>query len=205
MGPTMTTIAFRDGIIASDTQATQWNTQIPGKTVKIRVVPADKFRVSKDADGNEIQKRKFGKLGGWVFAGCGSQIEIQALYDWLSVITADFDLSDRDAYEGAPEFECSSAILIPPSSELPLIMFTVAGPLIEPVGARPFLAIGTGSEFAYGALATGADAVDAVAAASKFDIYTSAPIQSYRIDGDDWVKNEDFIPAEGFGNEVEAE
>lgn len=137
----MTTIAYRQGVIAADTQMIQ-GTSIIGHITK-------------------IVRRDDGALCG----GAGDLAWVQAFHRWF-----------LEGCEGEPprfDDDCSKGLII--RRRKPIEVF-------ESIGAfefKPeFVAIGSGKEFALGAMQVGASAKRAVKAAMAFDPGTGGAIMT---------------------------
>lgn len=139
----MTTIAYRDGILAGDSMAYggQWCAS-PGQKWKIwRLTNGDRLGVSST------------KVG----AG-------EALRDWLN------SGGDRSLVPS----EGIKAILVKADGQVFVANdgLHFSGPL-----DAPYVAIGSGADFAYGAMHHGADAVQAVRAAISHDQHTGGEVR----------------------------
>ena len=149
---TLTTIAFRNGIMAADTQET-WgdNKFLTVEKIFIRTL------------GTKARPRDvlFGTAGG-SYAG-------MAYVDWYGspkTMPAFFrDLSDDEDF----------SILIWDRNKL----FVVNWMCIKVEVAEPFYAIGSGAAAALGAMHMGATAVEAVEAAMKVDAHTGGTVTYY--------------------------
>lgn len=135
----MTTIAYRAGVMAADTQVTAGI--IVGTTTK-------------------IVRRKDGAL----CAGVGSLPWVQAFHRWFMA-----------GEEGDPPEvpEDSRGLII--GKRGPFEMFETNGAFEI---KEPFIALGTGREFALGAMYVGATAAAAVKAAMEFDPYSGGKVMT---------------------------
>lgn len=149
----MTTIAYRDGVLAADSRAYggKWKAS-PGEKAKMRRIAAGRF------------------------AGCVGAISTnsvggdQLLWDWIE--------------RGAPApvsgdirpDSFSVLILAPDGLHLAYENMTFSGPI-----RSEFYAVGSGEDFALGALAMGATAEEAVQIASRFDHHTGGEIVTMRL------------------------
>lgn len=139
----MTTIAYRDGVMAADSRAYTGNRAPIGRKTKVRRL----------LDGTLI--------------GCSSLIpgQSEAAINWFE--------NGADASDPPPG-DCKTAILaVRPGGE---VFFSsdswfLSGPL-----HGEFFAIGSGNEYALGAMAMGASAERAVELACELDIWSAAPI-----------------------------
>lgn len=142
----MTTIVYRDGVLAADSRAYRGDKSPLGTKVKIhRLWDGSLFGASSNCVGADTLLRR------WVEEGCPSQ--------------KSGDIKP-DSFE---------MILIRPNGE---VFFAhdnldLSGPL-----EAPFFAIGSGEQYALGALEMGADAVRAVRVACEFDVWSDGQILS---------------------------
>jgi 20S proteasome alpha/beta subunit len=137
----MTTIAYRDGILAGDTRVTTEDLVSPEKIRKV-----------------------FKLRNGCLFAHCGDAEEGELLK--RSIMRSG----------PMPKLKDSDAICIMPDGA---VLFT-EGLTWSKIDA-PFIALGSGKQFAYGAMQVGASAADAVRAACKLDKHSGLPIQTVRL------------------------
>lgn len=138
----MTTIAYRDGVMASDSQLTRGHSHRDGSSQKV-------FR-----------------LGSGLLVGiAGRWPEAQRFVDWL-----------RQGAEGWPSpmggEQGAEAIVIMPDD----LVLMVTGHGMERFRA-PYVTLGTGSDYASGAMAHGASAEEAVRAALAHESFSSGPLQ----------------------------
>lgn len=135
----MTTIVYRDGVLAADTRMIA-GTAIIGSIAK-------------------IVRRDDGALCG----GAGHASVVQAFQRWF-----------LDGEEGDPPVEDETKMfVISPKGNVE--MFEVDG-TIE--WRAPYFAMGSGKEFALGAMYAGASAEEAVKAAMKFDPYSGGKVMT---------------------------
>ena len=142
----MTTIAYRDGVLAADR------------------------RVS---DGHSIigEDRKI-VMGYDCLAGAGGRADCCEMFiQWVLAGRPDDDLPDIEAGQ-------LHAITIEADGQI-LVWQNIAAPF--PITA-PFLAVGSGDEFAIGAMEMGADAKTAVEVASRRDLATGGGIDILTLD-----------------------
>lgn len=142
----MTTIVYRDGVLAADSRAYSGDSVPIGHKKKIGAV--------KQSDGSIV-------TFGISTPHPGFSEEIRA---WLG------NERDRDFQPQEREF---NMLLIEGNGEVFFFhnSFTPSGPI-----EAPYYAVGSGAEYALGALAHGATAVEAVEAASELDAWTKGPI-----------------------------
>ena len=143
----MTTIAFKNGVLAADSMACIGNRK--STTKKIHIVD-----------------------GKFVIAGAGALADIMRVVEYvyengLSECTRLFDI------EAFP-----SAIAIDINSGTPYRLERGVWLAIT----DEYYAVGSGADFALGAMAMGADAVAAVQHACSLDIYTAEPVECYALD-----------------------
>lgn len=154
----MTTIALKDGILAADTQLTL------GDSTKI--LSDDKITI--------LNKHT-------ILAAAGDSIAILlaqryfAQPNWEELFDKrPAELLEKDK-DGEYEFTLDSILLF---KGVPFLVdrFLIPEPL-----RHPFIAVGSGWQFAMGAMHTGMSAVDAVEFASKFDIYTNNKVRALNV------------------------
>lgn len=148
----MTTIAYRDGILAADKQATDCGLAFAiSKLWRLRRAGGDELLLA--ACGNADAGLA---MRDWYERGASREDfpEIQKGDDWCRLIVV--------TREGVKFFE-----------RLPYA--------IQPDPA-PFMAWGSGRDFALGAMALGASAVEAVEIASRFDVHSGMGVDSMALD-----------------------
>lgn len=125
------------------------------------------------SDGSRLQVKKLRRLpDGSIFGGAGDVPAINKLERWAGV-----GLVKRRR----PRFgkaESADAILIKPDGSIWMFGAAIDPEKIE----AEFIAIGSGSDFAMGAMAAGRSAVEAVKIAAQYDINTSEPIETIRLE-----------------------
>lgn len=133
----MTTIAFKDGVLAADSRCT----------------------------GHHIHKiKKIYRAGNALIGICGRVTSALLFVDWYAKReTPPPKLQDDDDFE---------AFVLTPKG-----LFYWDNKLREVPMGKAFAAIGTGGDFAMGAMAMGADAVEAVKVAKTLDPYTGGAIR----------------------------
>lgn len=134
----MTTIAYRDGVMASDSLVTAGTLRC-GSMRKIT--------------RNSV---------GWIGGGAGPMETIVRLLAWI----------DAGAEGEPPEMKEADAIIVSPDGVVHF--WTGAGPLTPVQGS--FFAVGSGERVAVGAMAAGADAIQAVRLAIEYDTGTGGDI-----------------------------
>jgi len=142
----MTTIAYKDGVLAADRLCDSY----PGKF--------------------EAQKILLLKSGG-VLAGAGDRADIEKFYRWYDA--GQPEGKEPKLTDGSMAIliaELGQPLLYANESMFPIVMDTV-----------DFYAIGSGSNYAIGAMAMGADAIQAVRVACQHEIYSGGAIQFIRV------------------------
>ena len=147
----MTTICYRDGVLAADSGGTQSG---------IMETFSEKIHV--------VVSRDFGLCA---FGLCGEDRQILMFKSWLETGEA-HNLLFKEEDGG-----CVAAIVV--SEDGVPILFDGEGQMS--CGAAPFLAIGSGRAVALGAMENGADAVRAVEIACKYDIYSGGQVNSITV------------------------
>lgn len=144
----MTTIVYRDGVMAADSRAYAGNKQPVGTKVKIyRLADGSLFGASSSKVGQCDKFRRIVEEHG-VNANLKEAVLVQAIV--VKLDGSIFYFNDEDAFSG-------------------------------PISA-PFISIGSGEQYAYGALMMGADAVKALEIASCCDVWTGGPIITLRLE-----------------------
>lgn len=151
----MTTIAYRDGILAADTKAY-----------------GGLYRNSPGAK-SKLHRIRAGDLEGWIVGISTSHVGgDQLLLGWLEA--------------GAPlptstsvKPEHFSILALNRSGEMFLAhdQLSLSGPITS-----DFYAVGSGDDFAMGAMGMGADAAQAVHIASRFDVHTGPDVTVLRVE-----------------------
>lgn len=151
----MTTIAYRDGILAADSQC-QAGSRILGSVRKIELIDTEPVRLVAAA-GNLDKCRLFldwQRNGGLMT----DRPDLRALSD------NDEDFEAFVVYQTAPD-----------------IIHTYETNCIAcPVSIKKFYAIGSGAQIAIGALEMGAPAQLAVSIATRYDLYTGGSTELLR-------------------------
>lgn len=144
----MTTIAYRDGVLAADSQVTAGTTKV-GRMTKCGRLP-----------------------GGYRWAFCGSS---QLLWTFVKWCQRALESNEPHPWDGdAPQWsreDDAAGILIHPDGAAS----EYEGRGWLRVDA-PFLAWGSGDKIAIGAMAAGKTAAEAVEVACSIDVYTSGPV-----------------------------
>ncbi len=148
----MTTIAYRDGVLAADTRATSGDVIVGSSALKI----AKRGRVMAAASGTSAYARRF--------------------MDWFrSGMKGDpppsIDPNDHDTF-------CWGLLV---TGDDRRVLLQQPGWIVE---RGPYFAMGSGRDFALGAMAHGASAEEAVRAAIAHDVYSGGDITVLRVEAD---------------------
>lgn len=156
----MTTIAYRNGFLAADTRAYSGGPQPMGQKQKI----------------NRVQNSD----------GLYSSFGISTAHPGLSEEVRDWFLSDKETdHEPVLNGRSFEALEILSDGRIFYYhdSFVPAGPL-----TGEYFAIGTGSEYALGAMALGASATEAVQIGAQFDAWTGGVVQHVSVFPDQEVE-----------------
>lgn len=140
----MTTVAYRAGVLAADSQATSSYKQ---------------------------KCQKIHKVGDSYFAFCGALSTAYLFIEWLKLDQRDWLIDGKDPPKGLGDDDFE-AIELSEEGAFVWDCRLTRRPVLD-----AFYAIGSGSDFAMGAMAMGADAKEAVRVAAKFDPYTGGAIK----------------------------
>lgn len=145
----MTTIAYRDGIIASDSQG--------------------------HANGlNAAGRSKVHDINGWLLGGAGASSQIDEFISWFTTECQDGKLRKPPSHLQTGN-ENSYTIMAVNKKSRAVYQFADG---LHPFRINgKYFAIGSGMPVALGALAMGATAEQAIRCAAKHDVYTSGAIQ----------------------------
>lgn len=148
----MTTIAYKDGVMAADSRAYAGGATPIGTKVKIRQME----------DGTLIG------------ISCNSPGLSEQLFAWFEA-DMDTELSE------VPEVKdiSLSILVVSPDGEVRMALDSIHP--VGPIEAD-FFAIGTGDHFALGAMAAGATAKEAVTIGIELDIWSGAPVRTISLD-----------------------
>lgn len=144
----MTTIAYRDGIMAADTASWDVNGVYFGRARKLHRL----------ADGR-------------VFGGAGSTSAILRVVAWLN------GAEDKPALDDDKPTDVVQAIIATPGPGRVVVYVDVSLMEVEQHPGE-FVAIGSGRELALGAMAMGASAAEAVRVATDFDRGSRPPVDT---------------------------
>jgi ATP-dependent HslUV protease subunit HslV len=139
----MTTIAYKDGILAADTLTTCGNHR----------------------DG---YAPKAHKVGGVLIACSGTSTYCQAFVEWVRG-----GREGKSPLVGLADADACNAVVIGPESDVEV--WCSAGSWRTTPGDGIY-ALGSGQEYAYGAMAMGASAIEAVKIAMRFDVKTGGDV-----------------------------
>ena len=156
----MTTVVFRDGVLAADSLLVQGSIKCPesmNKLVMGRTHP--------------VIYAMAGKIA--ILAAAVRIIEAMPVAPW-----------DGGEFRTRPALDCNCE-LVAFHRDGRVVSFETDGLWFEPAEV-PFMALGSGSKAALGALHMGADAVRAVEVACLLDAYTGGAIVSMRV-ADIWA------------------
>ncbi len=156
----MTTIAYRDGVLAADSQTTI-QTEAGGSR-KFRCTPKLLTKnVLIDGEPQEV-----------IIALAGESAPGLAFFNWFD---GDFETKDTPEIfvQNLPDF---TALVLFAHGLYEFDAYCTADKIIE-----PFYAIGSGAKAALGAMHAGATAEQAVEIACKVDPYTSGPVQVVKL------------------------
>lgn len=148
----MTTIAYRDGVMAADSGV--WNSNIGYRTaIKIAVGPDGSLHGVTGSAGDALSYLR------WVESGMDGSIPKP-------------EVTNRE--EGRSAF---NALVVPPTGDI-IRIWTAFG--WEDHHAAAFFALGAGSEIAVGAMAAGASAERAIEIVAEHSAYALLPVRTIR-------------------------
>lgn len=147
----MTTITYKDGILAGDSQMSRGDEKCMGIL-------------------------KVGKTENFLLGFSGSFSNAPALYSWFlenENIGVENPVNLCQVWENVPNFGSGFSLMIVNRAGLIWTASHEGPPVFIP---SKYDAAGSGSEFAIGAMAAGASAPEAVRIAAKYDVYTGGPV-----------------------------
>ena len=151
----MTTISYKDGIIAADSQVSL------GSLIC-------------NNDFNKVQRFDSQEFGSVYVGAAGTLSHIAEMFDFIDTI---FSGEQPDAIKfGAEHFQ---VVMLTEDGELKEGLLTESSTNILWIDCEQPYAIGSGSHIAIGAMAAGATAEEAVKLASKHDCYTNDNVKVY--------------------------
>lgn len=151
----MTTVAYKDGVLASDSQLEDSETGICGSIKKISKV-----------DNCLIGGCGNAELLSWFLNNFSGKIFNKVTHNPYTTIAS----RNSDEFQG---------IVISPRGKVFLLEGTLVPFEIKPMGG--FIAIGAGASFAMGAMEAGASAEEAIRVASKFNSATGGRVQKVKL------------------------
>lgn len=155
----MTTIAYRDGIMVSDSRAFAGNSSFIGSKEKIFQLP--------DGGLIGISTNK---------PGLGESFAAWMHKRMLSGTSLTEPAQDAP---GRGEHELTALMVL---SDGTVLYFHDSSEPAGPLSA-PYFAIGSGDRYAMGAMAMGASAEEAIQVAARYDPWTAAPLNVWKIQG----------------------
>lgn len=163
----MTTIVYRDGVLAADRRAYsgQYNAPI-GSTNKINVITGDGVTLYCGFSTNKVGLKPW--LCGYFHTVLNMQGEgIQQYLKETASVTPQFDFT---------------GLLVKVSSLGKVLSVAYLHNSLFPIEVNgEYFAIGTGAAYALGAMSMGADAVEAVQVACIHDVWSGVGIDSYNV------------------------
>lgn len=148
----MTTIAYKDGVMAADSRSTRNGTIVSERCCKI-----------------------FKAKNGWLIGWTGSAPLIDKIKEW-----ADGGCEGEPPAIPKNGDDTSSGLALIVKGDGSIWELDHHG-VLDPVNGD-FMAEGSGWEIAMGAMAAGKSAIEAVEVAKTLDIYTGGDVQSVRLD-----------------------
>lgn len=152
----MTTIAYRDGLLVADSRISAESYLVGASSKMVELPGGHVFASAGTTRVNQLLAYRLGRLKEAleIEAGASLPLEMEA------------DLS-RDSWSG---------ILVRADG----VLFELEGCMSLTRIDAPFYAFGSGQYLALGAMAKGADALEAVRIAAEFDLFTGPPFQMFR-------------------------
>lgn len=160
----MTTIAYKDGILAADTQG--------------------------DWGGTRTTTTKLHRLPGLIVAGSGQSWRINAAVREIERVAEHcaVDLASRwrevashfyDPHFDRDKDNAPALLLLQPVTGN---YMRLNGPIFMPCDlGQPFIALGSGADYALGAMAAGATATEAVQVAISLDVYSGGQVETLNV------------------------
>jgi len=168
----MTTMAYRNLVFAIDSRSTRGNVNLTSCARKSFIISAEGFEIEDDGSGGDLPD--------------SVQNEIRSLNGWL------FSGDKQESYDEAPSFMNMIGLLIAPHEDSPVIVFEDEQVMVDSFDGEYF-ALGSGQDFALGAMDAGASAHEAVAVAAQRDQGTGFPINGWQIEDGSWVELEPIL------------
>lgn len=169
---TMSTVAFKDGIMACDSM------------------------MCFDGDEKQLGLCKIGRTKNYLFGYVGRLSQMFPLFDWVLLHEGLKEWrSPEDSYKFRDNLQTSGddvgAALL--ANEYGQLWTVTTEGFCVPMPSRQY-AVGSGCEYALGAMHAGATASDAVAAANEYDVSSGGFVHSIRFDpSDDLIKRPHVI------------
>lgn len=157
----MTTVVFRDGIMASDSSSSRGNGRLSLNSLK-------------------MARLSSGVLLGWAGSGLNGGREVREPFEQVKV----YEDFPRRSVLTALETDCLLLIALPNGSLWECAIDPPDGKMgwsASIYTVHEFSAIGTGAEYAIGAMTIGASAEQAVAAAIKWDTKSGGEIKTLNL------------------------
>lgn len=176
----MTTIAFKNGVLVADSMASAGDERFP--------VPVNKV----------FRRTSLGHT--YLIAGAGSY---SLVVKWMRAFDADIaknangesPTGDMDCARLFTPEEMNMVILHQtPDDDLKLWELGSNGSFCVDPAEVPYYSIGSGSSFALGAMAAGASAVEAVMAATIFDVWSAGEVHGFSIHDDREIRELSALP-----------
>lgn len=155
----MTTIAYKDGIIASDSCIS--------------------------SGGNFVdQAQKFQRLPNGVVVGFCGDMDVRAIMSIFSKVSSPEDVPPSKTLLET-DCDCECLIIFPDGRVFNLMINVEEGKRksahFTEYGRRSGLAVGSGADLAIGAMSAGKSAEEAVAIACEFDLKSKPPVQTLQV------------------------
>lgn len=151
----MTTVTYRDGVMAADTQGT-------------------------NSHMHAADRRKVFSIHGWLLGGCGNSSHLDEFYDWFRANCKDGKLREPPkCLKVAANSHGGWTVMAVNIKDG--VVYQFADGLYPFKMEGKFFACGSGMGIALGAMAMGASAEKAVEVAMRFDIYTGGKINKVKV------------------------
>lgn len=175
----MTTLVFRDGILAADSCMTQYSggkrPEPTGRTFENKITVLSDgpgFRLAIVGKGTELDVFRMEKMVSEFFLDQDWSDDHEATF-----IDSQFDVFSIGDLEIEDEEEGCGIIVLVKLKNVAHAFHCDDTKMVKRIVPGTFVALGSDSQIAYGALEAGASAVDAVHAACKYGAYTAAPVR----------------------------
>lgn len=131
---------------------------------------------SKVVDNGTVVPGTWPKLfitkNGWAFAGCGEVSDCRRTFDWANAELG----AAKKATKLPPGGDCIAFAVSPDG-----VLFCIERGYLFEMPSAPYAAIGSGADFAFGAMAAGASAIKAVEISSTLDASTGKGVTYFKI------------------------